>query len=76
MHYTAGLILSLVFQLAHVMDDAEMPVPDKKTGVLKNSWAISPSLKNPKSPPLFFVGPSEYSRTNASKLTEDLLAKR
>ncbi len=40
MHYTAGLILSLVFQLAHVMDDAEMPVPDKKTGVLKNSWAI------------------------------------
>lgn len=40
MHYTAGLILSLVFQLAHVMDDAEMPVPDKKTGILKNSWAI------------------------------------
>ena len=25
MHYTAGLILSLVFQLAHVIEDAEMP---------------------------------------------------
>ena len=39
MHYTAGLILSLVFQLAHVMEDAEMPEPDK-TGTMKNTWAI------------------------------------
>ena len=28
MHYTAGLILSLVFQLAHIMNEAEMPTPD------------------------------------------------
>ena len=28
MHYTAGLILSIVFQLAHVMDEAEMPMPE------------------------------------------------
>ena len=39
MHYTAGLILSVVFQLAHVMDEAEMPIPDKD-GNLKNTWAI------------------------------------
>ena len=39
MHYTAGLILSVVFQLAHVMEDAEMPVPEKD-GSLKNTWAI------------------------------------
>jgi linoleoyl-CoA desaturase len=39
MHYTAGLILSLVFQLAHIMDEADMPLPDKQ-GNMKNSWAI------------------------------------
>ena len=39
MHYTAGLILSVVFQLAHVMEDAEMPLPEKN-GTLKNTWAI------------------------------------
>ena len=39
MHYTAGLILSLVFQLAHIMDEAEMPLPDLN-GNIKNSWAI------------------------------------
>ena len=39
MHYTAGLILSVVFQLAHVMEDAEMPLPEKD-GSMKNTWAI------------------------------------
>ncbi len=39
MHYTAGLILSIVFQLAHVVEDAEMPLPDE-TGTMKNTWAI------------------------------------
>ena len=39
MHYTAGLILSVIFQLAHVMDAAEMPLPEKD-GNLKNTWAI------------------------------------
>ena len=39
MHYTAGLILSLVFQLAHIMDEADMPLPDSE-GNIKNSWAI------------------------------------
>ena len=39
MHYTAGLILSVVFQLAHVMDEAEVVLPEK-SGTMKNSWAI------------------------------------
>ena len=39
MHYTAGLILSTVFQLAHVIEDADMPKPDK-SGTMKNTWAI------------------------------------
>ncbi len=39
MHYTAGLILSIVFQLAHVVKQTEMPLPDE-TGSMKNTWAI------------------------------------
>lgn len=38
-HYTAGLILSIVFQLAHVVEDTQMPLPDDK-GNMKNTWAI------------------------------------
>ena len=40
MHYTASLILSLVFQLAHVIGEADMPLPDLKTGIMKNSWVV------------------------------------
>ena len=39
MHYTAGLILSIVFQLAHIIEDAEMPLPEAD-GTIKNTWAI------------------------------------
>ena len=39
MHYTAGMILSVVFQLAHVVPKTEMPVPDKE-GNLEHTWAI------------------------------------
>ncbi len=39
MHYVAGVILSVTFQLAHVMDDAETPMPDEN-GTMKNTWAI------------------------------------
>lgn len=39
MHYVAGLILSVVFQLAHVVEDTIMPLPDD-TGTMKNTWAI------------------------------------
>ncbi|NER18672.1 fatty acid desaturase family protein [Spongiivirga citrea] len=39
MHYVAGLILSVVFQLAHVVEDTAMPLPDE-SGTMKNTWAI------------------------------------
>jgi linoleoyl-CoA desaturase len=39
MHYVAGIILSVVFQLAHVIEDAEVFLPDD-SGTMKNTWAI------------------------------------
>jgi linoleoyl-CoA desaturase len=39
MHYTAGLILSIVFQLAHVVNEAANPVPNEE-GEMENTWAI------------------------------------
>ncbi|PKB16083.1 linoleoyl-CoA desaturase [Flavobacterium sp. 5] len=39
MHYTAGIILSVVFQLAHVVDEAANPQPNE-TGEMENTWAI------------------------------------
>jgi linoleoyl-CoA desaturase len=39
MHYVAGVILSVVFQLAHVVDHAEMPLP-QEDGSMQDSWAI------------------------------------
>lgn len=39
MHYTAGVLLSVIFQLAHVVEDSEMPQPDEE-GNMKNTWAI------------------------------------
>lgn len=39
MHYVAGVILSVVFQLAHVVDHAEMPLP-QEDGTMEDSWAI------------------------------------
>ncbi|KAF2518160.1 acyl-CoA desaturase [Flavobacterium salilacus subsp. salilacus] len=39
MHYVAGLILSIVFQLAHVVEETENPVPDEN-GLMENTWAV------------------------------------
>ena len=39
MHYTASLILSTVFQLAHVVKKTETPLPDD-TGEMENTWII------------------------------------
>lgn len=39
MHFLAGLALSCIFQLAHVMDDCEFPVPSDNRK-MSNSWAI------------------------------------
>ncbi|MBF03104.1 MAG: acyl-CoA desaturase [Flavobacterium sp.] len=40
MHYTAGLILSIIFQLAHVVEETTNPVPSAETGEIENTWAI------------------------------------
>jgi linoleoyl-CoA desaturase len=39
MHCVAGLILSTIFQLAHVVEGASQPLPDEK-GNIENTWAI------------------------------------
>ena len=39
MHYTAGVILSVVFQLAHVVEDIAYPTPDENNEI-ENTWAI------------------------------------
>lgn len=39
LHGVAGLVLSLVFQLAHVVEDAKFPLPDEN-GNIENEWAI------------------------------------
>lgn len=39
MHYTAGLILSIVFQLAHITDETTNPHPDEN-GEMESTWAI------------------------------------
>jgi linoleoyl-CoA desaturase len=39
LHFIAGLILSIVFQLAHVVEGTTFPVPDEN-GAIENEWAI------------------------------------
>ena len=39
MHYTAGVILSVVFQLAHVVHETNNPIPNEE-GEIENTWAI------------------------------------
>jgi linoleoyl-CoA desaturase len=39
MHAIAGFMLSTVFQLAHVVEGAEFPMPNEK-GEIENEWAI------------------------------------
>jgi hypothetical protein len=38
-----GLILSLVFQLAHIIEDAQMPLPDKKDRYYEKYMGNSPT---------------------------------
>ncbi len=38
-HFTAGLTLALIFQLAHVMEDTDFPLPDDGK-VVENQWAV------------------------------------
>jgi len=39
MHYVAGMILALVFQPAHVMDECTFPVPNDESE-MEDNWAI------------------------------------
>jgi linoleoyl-CoA desaturase len=39
MHWVAGCILSTVFQMAHVVEGTEQPLPNTE-GVIENDWAI------------------------------------
>lgn len=39
MHFTAGFILGIVFQLAHVVEDTVQPLPDE-AGHMEHAWAI------------------------------------
>jgi len=39
LHAVAGLVLSIVFQLAHVVEDTTFPTPDD-SGNIENEWAI------------------------------------
>lgn len=39
LHITAGMIMSTIFQMAHVVEGTEQPVPDPN-GVIRNEWAV------------------------------------
>ena len=39
MHFIAGTILSLIFQMAHVMESTDYPLPSDEN-VIENNWAI------------------------------------
>ncbi|MDH5379932.1 MAG: fatty acid desaturase, partial [Cyclobacteriaceae bacterium] len=39
MHWVSGLILSTVFQMAHVVEGTKQPLPDKD-GIIKMDWAV------------------------------------
>lgn len=39
MHFINGLLLSIVFQTAHVMPDVDYPLPDEN-GLIANDWTI------------------------------------
>jgi linoleoyl-CoA desaturase len=63
MHFTAGLVLSTIFQLAHVVEGAEQPSPDEK-GTVHNAWAIHQmqTTANFSCPPLlsWFIGGLDF----------------
>jgi linoleoyl-CoA desaturase len=39
MHFIAGIILTVIFQLAHTVENTAHPLPDQ-AGTIENSWAI------------------------------------
>jgi len=60
MHFVSGLLLSCIFQLAHVMEECEFPAPNDSRK-MENNWAIHQMLNTanfaPKSKVLgWFIG--------------------
>ena len=39
MHWTAGIILSTIFQMAHLVEGADEPIPNAD-GIINNEWAV------------------------------------
>jgi linoleoyl-CoA desaturase len=39
LHITAGMIMSTIFQMAHVVEGTQQPVPDAQ-GMIHNEWAV------------------------------------
>lgn len=39
MHWTTGCILSTIFQMAHVVEGAEQPMPNE-SGIIESNWAV------------------------------------
>jgi linoleoyl-CoA desaturase len=39
MHLTAGIIMSVIFQMAHVVEGTEQPLPDKN-GIIYHDWLV------------------------------------
>jgi linoleoyl-CoA desaturase len=39
MHFTGGFLMTIIFQTAHVVPDAEYPLPDSE-GKMENNWAV------------------------------------
>jgi linoleoyl-CoA desaturase len=39
MHFTAGLVLTVIFQLAHTVEGTDHPLADEN-GIIENDWAI------------------------------------
>jgi len=39
MHFTAGMIMSTIFQMAHVVEGAEQPLPDSE-GIIYTEWTV------------------------------------
>lgn len=40
MHITAGFILGVVFQLAHVVEDVDQPTDDHHEGIIESEWLV------------------------------------
>ena len=58
MHFITGMLVSVVFQVAHIMPVNEFPLPDE-TGMMKNDWYghqfATTSNFSPKSKLLFWL---------------------